>query len=60
MVVIAQCGMWLGSLVLVIGVGMARGPVSAGFVIACYGVTMVVAGAGAWFRNRVRRTGHRG
>jgi hypothetical protein len=38
---------------------MARGPVSAGFVIACYGVTMIVAGAGAWIPNRAHRTGHR-
>jgi hypothetical protein len=34
-VIIAQCTIWVGSLVLVLGAGMARGPVSAGAVIAC-------------------------
>ena len=45
MVIIAQCTILVGSLVLVLGAGMARGPVSAGAVVVCYGLVMIIAGA---------------
>ncbi len=52
---IAQTVIWIGWLVLVIGGGMARGPVSIGALVACYGFAMIVAGTAAWIRNRVPR-----
>ena len=51
-VVMAQCAIWIGWLVLVIGGGMARGPVSIGAFVACYGVVLIVAGTVTWLRNR--------
>lgn len=55
---IAQCGIWLGSFLFVIGAGMARGLVSAGTVTAGYGIALTVAGTVAWVRNRPRQTRH--
>jgi hypothetical protein len=54
-VMITQCAIWIGWLVLVIGGGMARGPVSIGALVACYGVVLIVAGTVTWLRNRRRR-----
>ena len=54
----AQCAIWLGSVVFVIGAGTARGPVSAGVVVAAYGVVMIVAGVLGWARNRTHQAGH--
>jgi len=54
----AQCAIWLGSVVFVIGAGTARGPVSAGVVVAAYGVVMIVAGVLGWVRNRTHQAGH--
>ena len=54
-VVIAQCGIWIGWLMLMIGGGMARGPVSIGVVVAGYGLALVVAGCVTWLRNRSPR-----
>ncbi len=51
-VVIAQCAIWIGWLVLVIGGGMARGQVSIGAFVACYGVVLIVAGTVTCLRNR--------
>jgi hypothetical protein len=48
----ARSAIWLGWLVLVIGAGMARGPVSIGFLVACYGLAMIVTGTVTWIRNR--------
>ena len=50
-VVMAQCVIWVGWLVLLIGAGMARGPVSIGAVVACYGLALIVAGTVTWLRN---------
>jgi hypothetical protein len=55
-VVIAQFGIWIGWLMLVIGVGMARGPVSIGPFVACYGVPIIVAGSFTWLRHRSPRS----
>ena len=49
---IAQTVTWIGWLVLLIGAGMAHGPVSIGAVVACYGLAMIIAGSLAWIRNR--------
>jgi hypothetical protein len=51
-VVIAQTVIWIGWLVLVIGAGMAHGPVSIGALVGCYGLVMIIAGSLAWIRNR--------
>ena len=51
-VVMAQCAIWIGWLMLVIGGGMARGPVSIGAFVACYGLVLIVAGTVTWLRNR--------
>ena len=56
---IAQCAIWLGSMMLVTGAGLARGVVSFGVVIACYGLALIVAGAVAWIRNRAHDIGSR-
>jgi hypothetical protein len=55
-VVMAQCAIWIGWLVLVIGGGMARGPVSVGAFVACYGLALIVAGTVTWLRNRSPRS----
>ncbi len=55
-VVMAQCAIWIGWLMLMIGGGLARGAVSIGTVVACYGLILIVAGAAAWLRNRNLRT----
>ena len=52
----ARSAAWLGWLVLVIGAGVARGLVSIGAFVACYGLVMIVAGTVTWIRNRTRRT----
>jgi hypothetical protein len=54
-VTMAQCAIWIGWLVLVIGGGMARGPVSIGAVVACCGFVLIVAGAVTWLCNRSPR-----
>ena len=54
-VLIAQTVIWIGWLVLVIGAGMARGPVSIGAMVGCYGLVMIIAGTVAWIRNRSPR-----
>ena len=51
-VVIAQTVIWIGWLVLVIGAGMAHGPVSIGALVGCYGLVMIIAGTLTWIRNR--------
>ena len=51
-VLIAQTMIWTGWLVLVIGGGMANGPVSIGALVGCYGLAMIIAGSLAWIRNR--------
>ena len=55
-VLLAGCAVWLGWVVLLIGGGMARGPVSIGTFAACWGIVMIVAGVIAWARNRSRAT----
>ena len=55
-VVMAQCAIWVGWLMLMIGGGLARGAVSIGTFVACYGLILIVAGAVAWLRNRSLRT----
>ena len=52
----AQCAIWIGWLMLMIGSGLARGAVSIGTIVACYGLILIVAGAVAWLRNRSLRT----
>ena len=54
-VVAARSAIWLGWLVLIIGAGMARGPVSIGVLVACYGLAMIVAGTVTWIRDRSPR-----
>ena len=54
-VVMAQCAIWIGWLVMVIGGGMARGPVSIGAFAAGSGVVLIVAGSVTWLRNRSHR-----
>jgi hypothetical protein len=56
LVVMAQCAIWIGWLMLIIGGGLARGSVSIGAFVACYGLTLIVTGAVAWLRNRSPRT----
>ena len=51
-VVLAPCLSWVGWLVVMIGGGMARGPISIGAVVACYGVGLMAAGVVTWLRNR--------
>ena len=51
-VVLAPCLCWIGWLVLMIGGGMARGPISIGAFTACYGFGMMGAGIVMWLRNR--------
>jgi hypothetical protein len=41
---------------LTIGGGLARGSVSIGAFVACYGLVLIVAGAVTWLRNRSPRT----
>jgi len=55
-VVIAQHAIWVGWLMLMIGGGLARGPVSIGAFVACYGLALIVGGAVTWLRNRSPRT----
>ena len=55
-VVMAQCAIWVGWLMLMIGGGLARGAVSIGTFVAFYGLILIVAGAVAWLRNRSPRT----
>ena len=56
LVTAARSAIWLGWLVLIIGAGLARGLLSIGALVACYGLVMVVAGAVTWIRNRTRGT----
>ena len=55
-VVMAQCAIWVGWLMLMIGGGLARGPVSIGAFVASYGLTLMIAGAVTWLRHRGPRT----
>ena len=56
-VMIARCAIWIGWMVLVIGGGMARGPVSIGVLVAGYGIVLIVAGVVTSLRNRSPRSG---
>ena len=51
-VVVAQCAIWIGWVTMMIGGGLARGLVSIGALVACYGLTLMIAGTVTWFRNR--------
>ena len=55
-VLMAQCAIWIGWLMLMIGGGLARGPVSIGAFVACYGLALILAGAVTWLRHRGPRT----
>jgi hypothetical protein len=55
-VVMAHWAIWIGWLMLMIGGGLARGPVSIGVFVACYGLALIVTGAATWMRNRSPRT----
>ena len=55
-VLMAQWAIWIGWLMLMIGGGLARGPVSIGVFVACYGLALIVTGAATWMRNRSPRT----
>jgi hypothetical protein len=37
---------------MMIGGGLARGLLSIGALVACYGLALLIAGAVTWFRNR--------
>jgi hypothetical protein len=37
---------------MVIGGGLARGLLSIGTLVACYGLALIIAGTVTWFRNR--------
>jgi Protein of unknown function (DUF3040) len=52
---LSRCGFWLGFVVLMVGAGSARGPISAGVLVACYGLTLMVWATVIAQRNRVRR-----
>jgi hypothetical protein len=54
---LAQCAIWLGALVFVLGAGAVRGLVSGGVVIACYGAAMIVTGIVAWVHHHAQDTG---
>jgi hypothetical protein len=56
---LAQGAIWFGVLMFVLGAGAARGLVSGGVIIACYGVTMIVTGIVAWAHHRADDTGKR-
>jgi hypothetical protein len=51
-IVIAQCTIWIGWVTMVIGGGLARGLLSIGTLVACYGLALIIAGTVTWFRNR--------
>ena len=55
-VLMAHWAIWIGWLILVIGGGLARGPVSIGAFVACCGLALIVAGATTWLRHRSSRT----
>jgi hypothetical protein len=55
-VLMAHWAIWIGWLMLMIGGGLARGPVSIGAFVACYGLVLIAAGAVTWLRNRGART----
>jgi uncharacterized membrane protein len=55
-VLMAHWAIWIGWLMLVIGGGLARGAVSIGAFVACYGLALIVAGATTWLRHRRPRT----
>jgi hypothetical protein len=48
----AHCAIWVGLLALVIGAGSARGVLSAGTIVAGYGLVLILAGTVGWVRNR--------
>ena len=52
---LSHCGFWSGFVILMVGAGSARGPISAGILVACYGLTLMVWAAVVAQRNRVRR-----
>jgi hypothetical protein len=52
LVVLAQCAIWIGWVTMMIGGGLARGLLSIGALVACYGLALLIAGAVTWFRNR--------
>ena len=43
---LSRYGFWLGFVILMVGAGSARGPISAGVLVACYGLTLMVWGNG--------------
>ena len=49
--VLAQGAIWIGTLVFVLGAGAARGLVSGGAIIACYGAAMIITGTVAWVHH---------
>jgi len=52
---LARCGIWAGAALLLFGLAVTRGPISAGALIACYGFLIMVIGIVATVRGRVRR-----
>ena len=55
-VLMAHWAIWIGWLMLMIGGGLARGPVSIGAFVACYGLALMVVGATTWLRHRSPRS----
>ena len=56
---LARSAIWLGMLVFVLGAGAARGLVSGGVIIACYGAGMIVTGIVAWVHHHAPDSGKR-
>jgi len=52
---LSRYGFWFGFVILMVGAGSARGPISAGVLVACYGLTLMVWATVVAQRNRVRR-----
>ena len=56
---LAQGAIWIGTLVFVLGAGAARGLVSGGAIIACYGAAMIITGIVTWVHHHAHHTGTR-
>ena len=50
-VVMSQCAIWIGGVVVLIGAGLTRGLVSIGALVACYGLALILGGSVAWLRH---------
>ncbi|HEY5113984.1 MAG TPA: DUF3040 domain-containing protein [Nakamurella sp.] len=50
-------GFWFGLVILIVGLAAARGPISVGVLVACYGLILMVWATVTAQRNRVRRKG---